>query len=435
MALNVSASTLRSLALSVRRRAGRAWRDHKGYRLNELTEAIPEFELSDFPPRINFIIVSLSARRLFGGTATAIRLLKAIESYFDRSRIVVLAEDETAFEEDQWPGWVLESRSPSARRTIAYASTGKLVVTPGDRFVATHWRTAYFLSSMRKALAERRQFKELTAAYLIQDFEPGFYPWGSSYVLAELTYRSEGKLIAIFNTNLLKEYFDKNGYRFSLSYVFEPSLNPKLASYLRSVQPGSKRKLILVYGRPSSARNAFGLSLEGLILWAQNYPRAHEWEVLSLGEAHKDIRLAPGVILRSKGKATLEAYGSWLADAAIGLSLMVSPHPSYPPLEMAEFSVRVITNGFGGSKDLSKRSQYITSLSQVTPVTIAAAIAEKCLDFERSVPEKTSIGTGAFLGGSNEFPFAEELANTLKGQASDPPADVRPASVDARAGP
>ena len=54
------------------------------------------------------------------------------------------------------------------------------------------------------------------------------------------------------------------------------------------------------------------------------------------------------------GKASLDEYADHLNRAAVGVSLMVSPHPSYPPLEMAEAGVLAITNNYG-SKDLSRR--------------------------------------------------------------------------------
>ena len=56
--------------------------------------------------------------------------------------------------------------------------------------------------------------------------------------------------------------------------------------------------------------------------------------------------------MRALGKLDLDAYGSLLRESAVGLSLMVSPHPSYPPLDMAHLGLRVVTNGFG-PKDLS----------------------------------------------------------------------------------
>jgi hypothetical protein len=405
---------LRSLARAARGRAGRAFRDYKGYRLSSLVAAAPEFEGSDLTPRINLIALGIGPSSQFGGTATAIRFLRAIEPLFQRSRIVVIAENESDFDEAAWPGRALESRSPTSTRTIVYVQSSKLVVCAGDRFIATHWRTAYFLSTLRLAQRERANFEPATAAYLVQDFEPGFYPWGSNYVLADSTYRQKEPLVAVFNTRLLRNYFYENGYRFTADYVFEPSLNPGLASCLANIERGPKQKLILVYGRPRSPRNAFELAVAGLIAWARNFPRAAEWRVVSVGELHKDIKLASGVVLRSRGKLSLEDYGACLADAAIGLSLMISPHPSYPPLEMAEFSVRVVTNAFGG-KDLSQRSSLITSLAEVTPAKVGEALTRLCHEFERTMPEKSSTGAGAFLGGPDEFPFIDELAEMLKG--------------------
>jgi O-antigen biosynthesis protein len=398
---------------AARRAVGQFLREVRGYRLDTLIAADPMFDASDTTPRINLIVLRSGSRWLFGGTATAIRFLSAIEPLFARSRVVVIGENEAAFEPTVWPHRALESKSPSSLRTIVYASSSKLVVGPGDRFIATHWLTAYFLSTLRKAQSERAAIKAPTAAYLVQDFEPAFYPWGSNYLLADSTYRQDEPLVAIFNEQLLRNYFHLRGYRFAGEYVLEPRLNPGLATHLVRIQPGPKQKLILIYGRPHSARNAFELAVEGLIVWAQNYPHAAEWRVVSVGELHQDIRLARGVILQSKGKLSLEKYAACLEGAAIGLSLMVSPHPSYPPLEMAEFSVRVITNAFGG-KDLSLRSPYITSLAEVTPARLADALTQLCQKCEATMPEKSPKGTGAFLGGPDEFSFIDELAETLK---------------------
>ena len=44
--------------------------------------------------------------------------------------------------------------------------------------------------------------------------------------------------------------------------------------------------------------------------------------------------------------------------ASIGISLMESPHPSYPPIEMALFGVNVITNIYE-SKIYPKEVKYL----------------------------------------------------------------------------
>jgi hypothetical protein len=52
---------------------------------------------------------------------------------------------------------------------------------------------------------------------------------------------------------------------------------------------------------------------------------------------------------------------------------MVSPHPSYPPLEMAYAGIKTITNRYS-YKDLSQRSHFLTSIDIPTPELIAQAL-------------------------------------------------------------
>ena len=56
---------------------------------------------------------------------------------------------------------------------------------------------------------------------------------------------------------------------------------------------------------------------------------------------------------------------------------MVSPHPSYPPLEMSTFGVKTITNSFE-NKDLTYFNPNIISLDNCTPNAIAKKLSEIC---------------------------------------------------------
>ena len=56
---------------------------------------------------------------------------------------------------------------------------------------------------------------------------------------------------------------------------------------------------------------------------------------------------------------------------------MVSPHPSYPPLEMSTFGVKVITNTYG-NKDLSNFNDNISSLTNCSPEEISVRLHELC---------------------------------------------------------
>jgi hypothetical protein len=70
-----------------------------------------------------------------------------------------------------------------------------------------------------------------------------------------------------------------------------------------------------------------------------------------------------------------------LRSTAVGLSLMCSPHPSYPPLEMAHFGVRTITNRFA-NKNLATSHDNIISVPDIAPETLAEALGQACDAFE-----------------------------------------------------
>jgi O-antigen biosynthesis protein len=55
----------------------------------------------------------------------------------------------------------------------------------------------------------------------------------------------------------------------------------------------------------------------------------------------------------------------------------VSPHPSYPPLEMASFGVKVITNDYD-SKNLSETNNNIYSLREISTKTLSELLDRLC---------------------------------------------------------
>ena len=137
----------------------------------------------------------------------------------------------------------------------------------------------------------------------------------------------------------------------------------------------------MVYGRPSVERNAFGILVAGLTKWSRLQKDAEMWSVYSLGEQHDDIELAPNVIMHSMGKLSLDEYAQSLTDTYAGVSLMVSPHPSYPPLEMAAFGVKTITNKYE-NKNWQDFSTNIYALDKCTPDDIAEKLQQICNQFD-----------------------------------------------------
>lgn len=157
-------------------------------------------------------------------------------------------------------------------------------------------------------------------------------------------------------------------------------------------------------------RNAYEVILKALEYWSFWHPDSNNWEVISLGEEFANITLGNGVLVQVKGKVTLEEYAAILSDSVIGVSLMISPHPSYPPLEMAAFDLAVITNTFF-NKNLSDYHDNIFSLENINPENIAIVLGELCKKFEDEprVFENKQFRNTNFLNSNNTFPFIEDL--------------------------
>lgn len=358
--------------------------------------------------RLNLIIPAVSAAKAFGGISTAIRFFQALSPRFPRARIIVVDEDESEFEASRWSGWKRGEDSACEKTVVYLKNVDALQVESDDVYVATYWTTAEFILRVIQDAPANFGLSQ-RFIYLIQDFEPGFYQWSSQYLLALSTYQWPNT-IAIFNTSLLRDFFDRQDIPFRHSFVFEPRLNGSLLEEKRRAGPRPKEKIILVYGRPGTPRNAFELIVEGLHLWSARYPDANSWQVLSVGQGHDHIRLAGDLLVKSCGKLSLAEYADILTRSSVGLSLMVSPHPSYPPLEMAEFGLRVVTNQFQ-NKNISERLRAVTSLRTTTPATICAALERSCIDHDREGP--LSLAETAFLGGEVEFPFVGDLVALL----------------------
>ncbi|WP_165967403.1 hypothetical protein [Luteimonas aestuarii] len=372
-------------------------------------------------PRLNLLLPSINSRHYFGGIHTAVVLYREMLERFPRSRIILT---DAAPEADALLGFPdhrmvsLEDDDPVPRQIVAfndrYART--LPVSADDLWLSTAWWTAYAAQQL-SAWQQAAYGTCGKSCYLIQDFEPGFYPWSSQSYVALGTYRPEHD-IAVFNTSQLSDYFDHCGIGFRDRFVFEPTLNDGLRRALSSLSeaPSARRRQILVYGRPSTPRNAFELICESLRIWAATMPDAAEWEVVSAGELREDVDLG-GVRIRALGKLHIDAYGELLSTSAVGLSLMVSPHPSYPPLEMAAFGMGVVTNPFH-NKDMGGVFPGLKSATEMSPVGIAAALVAECqAALARNLrPYSIADAAHAFVNGEGIAAVAPGLATAMLGR-------------------
>ncbi|RDV16438.1 hypothetical protein DXT99_04350 [Pontibacter diazotrophicus] len=372
--------------------------------------------------RLNLLIPALSLKFSFGGINTAIDFFMSLSIQDSDIRIIITDEVESDLLglpcRNDWTLYKADDDD----------TTGKIIVCFGDRynksipirkndvFVATAWWTAYNGYLIQKWQEHHWQIKAKPLVYLIQDFEPAFYKWSSRYFLSLGTYL-ESNVLPVINTKLLSDFIAQNGIKFNEYYIFEPSLNKTLASSLTRLGHSPRKKRIIIYGRPSVERNAFELLAKGLELWSWRYSNAKEWEIISLGETYPSMVLGNKLSINVKGKVSLQEYADLLVSSAVGVSLMISPHPSYPPLEMAAFNLGVLTNSFY-NKDLSEYHQNIKSLDILTPDSIAKGVADLCNMFEIDSEyfEKNTFVSNYFVNQSTTFNFITELRNKVLSQ-------------------
>lgn len=357
--------------------------------------------------RFNLLVPSLNIEHVFGGISTALQFYKQLGGMMGYDLRVILMDAELKQDAmvDMEGFEVVSSDSDNTsvqRQIISFANRyGKTIpVGQNDIFMATGWWTAYTILPVIRWQAQQYGGKGWPLVYFIQDYEPGFYAWSSRYLMADSTYQSEIPVISIFNSGLLYDFFQKNGYHFYREHYFEPVLNGELKEALLAGKDSHSRKnQILLYGRPGTQRNAFELILASLNEWAASYPSASEWTILSAGESFEDITLGNGQVVHALGKVSLEEYARTMLESRIGISLMVSPHPSYPPLEMSVFGMKVITNRYS-NKDLQSFNRNIISLADCSAAAIAGQLAALCDDTDM---KNEPVLEGAYFEGENNW--------------------------------
>lgn len=321
-------------------------------------------------PAINILIPSLSEWAVFGGVATACRLALGLSLAGRRVRLVTADYPLTASEIESSRAAMARVFAPEGPRrgdilgaldrieildgSSGSSASGKqgLPVSADDRFVTTAWGTVF---RARETL-RHSPFTSSRFIYLIQDYEPGFYAWSDWYALAASTYAGED-FLPIFNSTLLAEYFRAYvGVPVRPELILQPQIDltrflppprEQLLARNSGRGAGKARRRMFVYGRPNVPRNLFGLLLQSLARWiADEGLSPQDLEVVSGGESFEPIHLGSGIWLRSLGKLSFDGYAEELRECDLGLSLMLSPHPSYPPLEMAAAGLVTVTNRF-----------------------------------------------------------------------------------------
>lgn len=378
------------------------------YTIPEIKEITPIKGEINKKYRINILIPSLNKDKVFGGISTAMKFFNQFNDEDYAKRIIVT---DTAMKDDDLDNYkdyelidnLEESKIDLQVVNIHDQANCNLVVTKNDIFLATAWWTAYSIRNIIKWQKETYKLKKChNLLYFIQDYEPYFYPWSSRQSSAESTYHLDIPTVAIFNSKELMDYFNNHNYKFVKSYYFSPILNDSLKKHLLEDEELPRKKQIVVYGRPSVARNAFEIVEESLILAFKDRDDIDEWKFISMGEEHYDAKIKDDVTLKSVGKLSLDEYALMMEESYLGISLMVSPHPSYPPLEMSSFGIKTITNKYE-NKDISYFNDNIISVDYCDAEYISKEIIKLVDNYDKLSKKSKKIINKDYINSSDQF--------------------------------
>jgi hypothetical protein len=321
-------------------------------RLIDVMDAVPMHVTVDqalsASPRLNVLNSALTRSGMTGGPNTIINLALRVARLKVPVRLVTTVATTTMD-----PGWfrsharqlVGDPDLPEVPIVTAANAERPLRIGPNDIFIATHWTTAQQLKAVLPRMIVREFF------YMLQEFEPGFYAWSSNYARALETYGFD--FWPIFNQSLLADYMLGHGFgrlgdaalRDRVT-VFEPAIEQRVF-YPPATRDPARPNRLLFYARPTNTRNMFGLGLMAL-RQASADPAFSGWEFLAIGSRGSvpPTPLQAGHVLRSAPWMDYEGYARSLRDADVLLCPMLSPHTSYPVLEMVATGGLSVTNTF-----------------------------------------------------------------------------------------
>ncbi|MDD9922636.1 MAG: glycosyl transferase family 1 [Boseongicola sp.] len=334
------------------------------------TRTIRRFDVSinpSRPPGFAIMVPTLNPSEMFAGIATALDVGVGLAQA--GIPVQFIATDLPIRDASQSRAFIFGRAGTNAASISGLIDVtcgrkaNQIALSPLDRLFATAWWTAHLAQDM---ISNTELVKD-HFYYLIQDFEPGFYPWGAEYAAAMESYQFQYR--PIFNSEPLARYFSDHGIcpNMSSSAVFRPSID--IDRYLKVPRKPGKVPRLAVYGRPEVARNLFPTAVTSLDRFlVQSDFGPDDIELVSVGMVHPDIDFRTGHRLKSLGKIPWDDYPDFLGTVDFGLSLMLSPHPSHPPLEMAAAGVRVVTNHFGPKNLGAVAPALISTSSAITDV-------------------------------------------------------------------
>ena len=302
------------------------------------------------------------ANPFYGGVHTILRFAAHFaERHAVGSRFVILGQ--------------AHPRAMLRRITAAFPELGKSDVRvinsdlqlddlpASDAAIATLWTTAYSLLKFRRT---RRKF------YFIQDYEPLFYPAGSTSALVEATY--DFGFTGICNTISLKEIYQAQGGK---AEYFDPSIDASIFYRSRGERGNRKPYLLFCYARPGHPRNCFELLMEALKRLKQRL--GEDVCIVTAGAEWSPAAYGVEGVIRNLGLLGYRETGALYRACDAGVVAMKTRHPSYLPMELMACGAAVVTNRNPYTGWLLRDGENCV-LAETSPSALAESLEEVLRD-------------------------------------------------------
>ena len=305
--------------------------------------------------RINIVTDSIGSASLFGGVATALICGSLMAKSMNASLRVITRTDPPTKSNLQK---ILKLHGVSFDNEVDFAYSGAgqesrpIDVGPGDIFLTTSWWTTY---------AAMKAINHSSIVYICQEDERTFYPSGDNYLQAQDVMRNHN-IRFIVNSELLFRHLVADGFDNieDRGVYFEPAfpcISPN--SSRRSVHKEKKR--LFFYARPGNPRNLYRRGIEVLsrCIASGVIDRDH-WEIDFVGTGLTVPKEIEHVKVCLWDTVSWAKYSEIVSNSDLGLCLMATPHPSYPPLDLAAAGIPVVTNCWGIKQTLNNYSPIIS---------------------------------------------------------------------------
>lgn len=233
-----------------------------------------------------------------------------------------------------------------------------------DASICSLWTTAYYQLRFNKT---KRKF------YFIQDFEPLFYPAGSTFGQTEATYKFG--FYGITNTQGLRKIYEDqyNGKAVDLkpcidTNIFYPNLRTKATN---------DKYRVFFYGRPGHPRNGFELGSAALRILKNKLK--DKVEIYCAGSDWSPEEYGLGGVVNNIGRMDFEKTGDLYRVCDVGLVMMFTKHPSYLPFELMACGCAVVSNHNNDTKWFLKENVNCL-LTEATATRIAETIENLLLN-------------------------------------------------------